>query len=74
MVEKRFVDDSGNEIIISVDDDDLDFDIEDGSIPFDITIEEGEEPTGDLVISRRGISCNNNNRRWKVQGCHPYYL
>ena len=51
MVEKRFVDDSGNEIIISVDDDDLDFDIEDGSIPFDITIEEGEEPTGDLVIS-----------------------
>ena len=51
MVEKRFVDNSGNEIIISVDDDDLDFDIEDGSIPFDITIEEGEEPTGDLVIS-----------------------
>jgi adenine deaminase len=51
LVEKRFVDNSGNEIIISVDDDDLDFDIEDGSIPFDITIEEGEEPTGDLVIS-----------------------
>ena len=51
MVEKRFVDNSGNEIIISVDDDDLDFDIEDGSVPFDITIEEGEEPTGDLVIS-----------------------
>ena len=51
MVEKRFVDDSGNEIIISVDDDDLDFDIEDGSIPFAITIAEGEEPTGDLVIS-----------------------
>jgi hypothetical protein len=51
LVEKRFVDNSGNEIIISVDDDDLDFDIEDGSVPFDITIEEGEEPTGDLVIA-----------------------
>ena len=51
MVERRFVDNSGNEIIISVDDDDLDFDIEEGSVPFDITIEEGEDPTGDLVIS-----------------------
>jgi len=56
MVEKRFVDNDGNEIIISVDGD-FEIEFEDGEEPnIQITLEEAEEPTGDIVFSSKYLN------------------